>query len=333
MPSWKTTQSQKKAARKTKLALVILALLVVLLLLSQAVKFTQVLFSPWKLANSPRNFSWNGDFNINILVRAGGISLVSFSPQNQRLVVINIPDATFPEVAHGFGRWQMSSIYELGHSPQEGAGFLKDTVTSFFAIPVEGFLDFSGQYAKQSASQIIDETRKNPFYLISILPYLKTDLTPVELLRLQVGLFRLRFDKIKQVNLERSGLLEKLQLPDGTLVYTAEPPSLDSVVSDLSDPTLAQEKITIAIFNSTDHPQLGQRAAHLITNLGGNVITVLSGQKKFKTTKIVGQKSKTIERLSQIFASDATIDPQDPDLISSRAQINIFLGEDFFNKL
>lgn len=335
MSSWKAAQSKKQIAKKTKLALLVLGVVVILVLLAQAAKFTKTLFTPWRVnPATQRNFFWNADFNLNILVRSFGISLVSFSSEQQKVTIIDIPDSTFPEVAHGFGKWQISSVYELGRSQGLwGGDLLKDTITYFFGLPIEGFLDFSADYSRQSPAQLIDSIRKNPLALYSSLPYLKTDLTPFELMRLQMGLSKVRFDKIKHANLEKLIVLDKDKLPDGTLVYTVDPLRLDGVLSDMVDPILAKEKKTIAIFNCTDHQQLAQKAARLITNIGGNVIIVSNGQKKFKTSKIVGEKSKTLERLAQIFDGDGKIDPKDDDLISSRAQINLFLGEDYFKKL
>ena len=73
------------------------------------------------------------------------------------------------------------------------------------------------------------------------------------------------------------------------------------------------------------------KAARIITNLGGNVIIVSNGQTNLKNTKVTGVKSKTLDRLKQIFEISGKIDPNMEELTSSRADINVFLGEDYFN--
>lgn len=314
MPSWRIVQSKKQIAKKTKLALVILALVLGLLLLAQAVKFTQTLFSPWKLsASDQRNIFWNGDFNINLLVRSEKISLVSFSPAKGEISIINIPDELFIETSHGFGKWQLRSIYDLG-----GSKLLKDSMTSFFALPIDGVVE----------GDLTNMIKEKGFSLFNI-STLKTDLTLYELIKLQRGLSKVRFDKIKQIDLE----LEKNILADGTVVLVADSVRMDSLFSDMIDPNIASEHKTIAIFNSTEHSQLAQKAARLITNIGGEVIIVSNGKNRYQKTAISGEKSKTLNRIKQIFKTSDTIDPKDEDLISSRAQINLFLGEDYFNEL
>ena len=321
---WKDIQSKKQIAKKTKWALIVLAAILGLLIVGQTFKFAKNLFSPWQLPKTQKNFNWNSQFNINILIKAKQISMLSFNPQNQKITIIDIPDNTYIEVPKGFGYWIASSILDLG-----GNQLLTETMENQFALPIDGFLGFSGKYAQSQAASIVSEIRTNPFSIISMLPAIKTDLTPFELIRLKLGFSSVRFDKVKQINLEEADILLKKELLDGTKVLILDTVRLDSILNDMIDPLIQSEHKTIAIFNSTDHPGLAQKAARLITNIGGDVIITSNGQNKFQTTRVTGEKSKTLERLKQIFGAGGTIDPQLEDLVSSRAQINLFLGEDY----
>lgn len=333
--NWKDIQSRRQIAKKSRLALIILALVLGVLIFGRGVKFIQSLFTPWQGSlTSQRKFSWNGDFNLNVLIRAKGVSLFSYNPNNQKITLVDIPPNTYLEVAHGFGKWGINSIYQLGESQNIGGGnLLKSSLANFFGLPIDGFIYFSAKYSQKEASSIIAEIRKNPFSAIGILPEFKTDLTPFELIRLKLGLSSVRFDKIKEINLEEMDLMLEEKLADGTEILTADEIKLDSALSELKDWTVSSEHKTIAVFNSTDRPLLAQKAARLITNIGGDVIIVANGKNKFGETKISGEESKTLHRLKQIFEASDTISPSDEDLVSSRAQINIFLGEDSFDRL
>lgn len=334
---WKDIQSQKGIRRRNKLALSVLAIIAAILLLSQAVKFTQMLFNPWR--QEPlvkRTVLWNGDFNLNILIKAKGISLLSFNPQERKITVIDMPDQTYLEAAHGYGKWQLGSVYGLGESQKEvgGGKLLEDTLENLFGLPVDAFLDFSGKYSEKGAIDILAEIRGNPLSILSILSNLSSDLTPFELIRFNLGAAGVRFDKIRQIDLEMADdVLQKEKLLDGTDILVADTIKLDSKLSSILDPAVKSEHKTIAIFNSTDHPGLAQKAARLITNIGGDVIVTSNGKNKYEKTQIFGEKSKTLDRLKQIFEPGGIIDPQDWDLVSSRAQINLFLGEDYFDNL
>lgn len=313
------------------MALGVLGLVVGLLILSWVISFTQSLFTPWKThTNIKRNYIWDTQFNINLLFRSKNISVVSLNPKQGRIVIINIPDEVFLEVPHGFNFWQLRAVYELGQSQKQVGGhkLLVDSLQVFLAIPIDGYLDFSAQKPAKSSLEVVETLRKNPFSGFNLLSGLKTNLTMWEILRLKFSIAGIRFDKVKSISLDKFGVLENETLPDGTPVFTADPVKLDSVLSDLADPAITEEHKTIAVFNATDRPQLAQKAARLITNLGGNVIITANAGERLKKTQVAGEKSATLKRLKQIFNLDDKISSSSADT-ASRAEVNLFLGEDF----
>ena len=339
---WKDVQFKHKIKRKTKLALIVLGAVLSLLIVSWTIRFTQNLFSPGKLStDKPRSYTWNGEFNLNLLIRTNSVSLVSFIPKEERVVIINIPDETFLEVSRGFGRWQLRSIYELGQSQKEVGGnkLLSETLTSIFGLPIDGFLDFSRLNGQQSAASVIETLRKNPLSGFNLLSALKTDLTPWELFKFKLKLSSVRFDKVKILDLNKLNVLDKGNLLDGTPVFTPDPVKIDSILSDLADPVIVSEHKSIAVFNATGEPQLAQKWARLITNLGGNVIITTNAKKSLEKTQVAGDGSLTLKRLKEIFDLDCQNNPkcgkislEDEDLVSSRAQINLFLGKDYLDR-
>lgn len=315
---WKAVQAKRQSAKKTKLALIALGIILGIFFLAQVFKFTQTLFSPWQMSTqSHRAYKWNGDFNINILLRSDSISLISYNPQNEKITVINIPDETYIEASKGFGSWQVRSIFPLG-----GDELLKSSLTNFFGVPIDGFLDST------SLNSLLD---KNPLSVFSILPKVKTDLTLFELIHLKMGLASVRFDKVNKIELQSLGLLEKAKLADGTEILSADPVKLDSLSTHFLESVIQSEHKSIAIFNGTNHPGIAQKAARLIANIGGDVIIVSNGEKKYEKTQIFGEESKTLQRLKQIFNVSGNIEALEQP--SSRAQINVILGEDYFNSL
>lgn len=329
---WKDIQSKKRTTKKTKLALFALGGIVILLLVAQLVKVITASFTPWKETNIKRTYLWDGKFNLNLVIKAKNVALVSFNPTDKKVTFINVPDPTYLEVPFGFGMWQVSSIYDLGDSQKDfgGGRLLKQTMADLFGLPVDGYIQFLDKYAQKDIAEVVEEIRKSPFSVVGMLGFIKTDMTPFELFRINMGLSSVRFDKVREINLEEvEDLLLNEKLPDGTLVYKPDTIKLDALISNLTDNIIKQEHKTIAIFNSTKYPGLAQKAARLISNIGGDVIITANGQEAIKKTQIIGPQSKTLERLRQIFNSSDIIDPKEKDLSSSRADINLFLGEDY----
>ncbi len=329
MPGWKKVQSKRKIKQNSKLAFLVLGLIVLLIIFSQIFRFTKTLLSPWKISSTQRSYSWDGQFNINLVFRSNGISLVSYNPTDQKIIVVDIPDETYLEASGGFGKWQLGSLFDLG-----GDKLLKDTITNFLAQPIDGFLDFSGSYKNKNAKQVIDLLRSNPLGIINMLPSIRTDLTLWELLRFNFALGGVRFDKFTQINLQNTNALTKDHLLDGTEILAADPNILDTSLVDLADPKIKNEHKNIALFNATQKPLFAQKWARLITNIGGDVIITSNAQKKVDKTIVVGEKSNTLVRLQQVLNAKCVsencdkIQAGDEDLAGSRGQINVKLAPD-----
>lgn len=321
---WKTVQSRVKYRKKIKLALLVLGLLATVLIFGYLARLGQTLLGPWQAERTLKQYFLDDTLNINLVVKTDSLSVLVFNPSKRQATIVKLPDNIFLEVAHGLGKWQLSSVYNLG-----GGKLLKDSVMSFMAVPIDGFIEFSGPWQKEGVSEFI---RQNPISILTRLSYIKTDLTLWELIRLKFGLSQVRFDKVKTLDLLALRVLNKINLADGTGVLVADPIKLDSVLADFSDPQIQAEHQTVAVFNATPYPGLAQEAARIITNLGANVITTANAQGKLTSSQIFGEQSKTLKRLAQIFSYDKISQP-DLGLQSSRAQINLIVGEDFYQRM
>ncbi|MDP3988116.1 MAG: LytR C-terminal domain-containing protein [Candidatus Levybacteria bacterium] len=94
--------------------------------------------------------------------------------------------------------------------------------------------------------------------------------------------------------------------------------SLDQVLTDeaidkissqiFSDNSFSAEKISIQIVNGTGFSGLGNRLARLISNMGGNVVSVLTSDKNIESSEIlyVDEETYTLERLTKILGFKKT---------------------------
>ncbi len=322
---WKSAQSKNKVKQKTKLALLVLGLIILLLVFAQIFRVIKTLNSSWQM-DSKKSYAWDGKFNINLIVKAKQISFISYSPTDQKITIVDIPDSAYVD-AGSFGKWQVRALYDLG-----GDKLLKSSMRDFFAQPVDGFLDFSDKYKDDSGKQIVELIRSNPFGVLNILSHLKTDLTLMELIRLKLGFSSVRFDKVTSVNLTNLGVLEKGSLADRTEILTADPNKLDLVLVSLSDPVLKQDHKTVAVYNGAGKPLFAQKWARVISNMGADVIITANAAQTNKTV-VVGEQSDTLKRLKQVFSYKCSSDcdkiqKSDEDLSSSRAEVNVKLGSD-----
>lgn len=333
---WKENKKNIKSSKNIKLGITVLGFIVVLIILGQILNFIKVLINP--LSFDLQREVWKGEFNISVIIQSDSIYLLNFNPHQEEATVVSIPDETYLDTSQGFGKERVGSIFSLGEYSKKGMGvsILKTAVGSLFSLPIDGYIRFENS-SKKELHQIIDDVRQNPFSGISLIDDIKSDMTPLELIRLKLGLWKVRFDKIRHVDLLGLGVFDALNLANGTTVLVADQVKLDTALTDFLDPKIREENLSVAIFNATDYPLLAQKAKKMINNLGANVIIASNSPQKLKNTYILGMESKTLKRLNQIFlpqknnleCAEDKCDNIDLNQISSRAQINIFLGEDF----
>lgn len=359
--SWKSVQADSKQKQQTKLGLLILGLILLVVLFGKIIQLAANFYQPLDIgANIAQPFYWNGVSSVNILFHGDHYGVVSYSPADKTIKIINIPEDTSIPVANEFGNWQIRSIYGLGESEEKPQGnkLLQTSVSNLLGIPIEGYIQLTGKNKSLSILAAVEVIKKSPFGFITATNEIKSNMTIADLMKVTWDLGRVRFDKVTEIDLEKRGVLERNFLPDKTAVLNVDYSQLDNLIQSLADSNLINEDINVAIFNATTTPGLAQKYARFVSNLGINVITVANaGNNQPKTivlkSKTAGedvQNSATLERLAHIFSSDCSkglncdiidcnskslpVDCQvhDSQVDLSRAQINIIIGEDFVNK-
>lgn len=324
---WKAASNRTKLQKKTRLAVLVLFLIVFIILMGNLFRFTQNLFQPIS-QTVKKEYSWDGQSRINLVVKSNEVSLLSFDPEVKEVVIAEIPPETYVDVPGGYDSWQIRAVYDLGQSenPPKGARLLRESVGLLLGLPIDGYL----QVNDKSTQEMVDDLRA-PLKIME-LTSLKTDLTPIELLKLEYGLSQVRFDKVKIHNLSDLEILSQEDIA-GSKALIADPLRLDGfVVKNFFDSQIRDEQKTIAIFNATDTPGLAAKAARIITNLGGNVIIQTNSATKLEKTVVVGDDSFTKKRLGQVFCEKGICDKIAPSGFDFRAQLNVVLGQDFASK-
>lgn len=292
---------KKSVQKSVKLALLVLVGVTVLILVGQVVRLINNLHEPVTSGMPQRQIHWEGDYTLNLVLYTNSLAILSFDPDQDKVTLVNIPESL------------------IAKSYLDVSG-LKDSLTSYLGVPIDGYIQITTNFSKNEPFEIIQKLKQNPINWFLNLKAVKSDLTPKELLSLALTLTKVRIDKLSEVSLGADA--------DST------------VYKYLSDNRLKNDQATIAVFNGTDTPGLAQKAARIISNLGGNVIIISSVkssnlQKSFVLVKD-NAPSYSSKRLKEIFSPECIHSKcailEDNDIIGSRAQINIVLGQDFINK-
>ena len=149
----------------------------------------------------------------------------------------------------------------------------------------------------------------------------------------------MRSDKVKSIALAETNVLKKESLADGSEVLVTEFFRLDELVKKyFADSRIKKEGIKIEILNATDYPGLANQLARLVTNMGGEVISVanssinppadgLTSSIQYQEKEL--KKNYTLQKLERILGVKAEIG----EMAESRADLVILVGEDYRERI
>lgn len=332
LPRWR--QEQKNKRRRKVFIFIKLVFYLVLLGLIFLVAFS--------LLKLTKESSLNKDSRSTIILATKPILVLSFEPQGD-FTVISLPEKTYLEVNHGFGSYRLGAVWELGMMEGLKGKLLAETVQEFLGVPINGWIGPKNDSWLVSLNQENFLQGKNeltswfkllkPRELFRSYQNLETNLTFVDFIRLWFSAKFTRFDKIKFVDLESGPALTVLTLADGTKALTADQKLVDNLLLDLfKEQKIVQEHLTLGILNGTERAGLANRLARLITNLGGDVVSVINGQEKISRCQIKGNgqalESYTGQLLAKIYDCEKITDQTE-----ARADLQITIGENYWQKL
>ncbi len=320
---WQKAQKKRQEKKRLSLARKVFSLIVFALLLG-------IGFQIW---GSLRKSVWDGSSRLTIAFNASPLLMVSLEPHDKTMSLLTIPDETYLETIHGYGFYQAGTIWRLGEMEEiNGGELLAGSLQEYFGAPVEAYGSVPPSFSFREAKIREDLSTVVWFWLKG---KGETNLTRWDLIRLWLGMKRVRFDKISWVDLRETEGVSEVTLPDGTQALESDPLALDRLVSRLFvDPKIKKEALAIGVFNATDHPGLAKKAARLINNLGGQVVSAgdWSGDNQAQTEVRCAKadyKKYTSWRLMNLFQGQSVSEREE----GSQVEILLILGEDYWQRL
>lgn len=346
----------QKVQKNLKLALIALLVLGLLLLFGRVFQFFSEFQKPFYVLNTQkRPVSWDGNSVINLIIAhsdptenshdLNDFSFVSLDPTEDKITVLKLSPDIYVDVPKNFGDWKLSSIYKLGqeNSPSIGEDLIKMSVSKIVALPVDGIIEVTSRDSPD-IEKLVSEWKGNLFSKFTFLTKIKTDLSLKESLDFVTRASKVRNDNITTIDFLKTNITQSKLLPDSSRVLGVDAVKLDTFVKqNMADPKFTDEDLTVAVYNGTSHPGLTAEAVRMISNLGARVTIITNSSDKFVNSGVYVnpqeqesdvKSSQTYERLAEIFAPNCLkqeCTTADSEVASSRAAINIVLGEQYFN--
>lgn len=280
-----------------------------------------------KILSSVSRSVWDGKQRINFVLQNSQIILVSYSPANQELTTISIPDDLLLTIPRGYGDYLAKVLPKLV-SQEKRPELLGETIQENFAVPIDGWINLDRSEKENNPKKAVTDTLMATLKLNGL-----TNLSDWDLIRLWWAARAVRSSNIQSIDLSDYRCLVEGKLPDGTAVSKLNSERLDSVIQKyfLNDP-LRASNLTLQVLNGTDHSGLGQSASRILTNMGINIIDVSNLDKKAEKCEVRSGKelknSYIVKKISGIFDCGWL------ELTErGRSDITMIIGEDYWGKL
>jgi len=298
------------------------ALLVLIIL------FLSIGFGVYRTA---KNSIWDGKNRLNLVLNQNPVAILSYSPRDQKIVILTIPNGTYLETINGYGFYKIESIFPLGELDKNGGELLAGSLQEYLGIPIDGYLSFPACSAL--------EIREKKICLLnelwtSVFSTKKTSLSRWDRLRLWWGVRQIRLSKIIISDLCQGQYCEEAQLSDGSKVWQLGLERVDKIAINLfTDPQLKSEALSLEILNGTSHYGLANRGGRILTNVGAVVLKISDWDNELSTCEIRTPKSLTASYTFQKIQSLFGCRWQEDDLKDQRFDILLILGEYYYDKL
>ncbi|MCL5970138.1 MAG: LytR C-terminal domain-containing protein [Patescibacteria group bacterium] len=276
------------------------------------------------------------DGRVNFIVAADNLSVYSYNRDESSLIIIPVPKNLILNLAYEKGEVQSSSLLRFDKNLNYKGKLLTATVREYFGIPIDGYIESANEVSDLASFEKVINSDLSFFNVKTIFDDLfrrRSDMSAGTLRRLLLNLTSIRKDRIEIIDLEKAGITESEKLADETEVLNTDTQKIDSVFNTkFFETVILKERLSIAVSNGTEKPGIAGKAGRIISNIGGNVITVSDSDNKYVTCSISVNKkyanSYTVKRIKDIFNCDVNdVNTED------RADVMVNLGKNYENEV
>lgn len=279
-----------------------------------------------KIVHAAKQSVWDGNSHINIAIDNGDVEVWSLEPSEKSVHVIVIPKNVYLSVG-SYGTYRASAVGKLSLLEKKDGSLFKSAIEESLSVPIEGVI-----VRKEGNESILSPT--DFLGLWGLLKTLSehpfsgqvTNLSSFDVLRLWFLTLSFKKEVIDTVNLSETNVVTKIVLPDGGEGLTVDQEQFSKLALQyFADKRIESENLTIEVINGTTVTGLASRAARIITNIGGNVVTTTQSEDKVEKTVVLGKtKSYTASKIAKVF--DGKI--SDDKIKDARADIQVVLGKE-----
>ncbi|MCX6791932.1 MAG: LytR C-terminal domain-containing protein [Candidatus Gottesmanbacteria bacterium] len=234
--------------------------------------------------------------------------VASWSLSDRTLTLISFPSDILAEGTHGYGTYSLAAFWRLGEIDKKDGTVLAESMSEALGIPVDGYIGpRTGEFTYGTDALVAAKSTfsfKNVFGILG--GTYRTNIPLGVFINLAWRLNFSRPDRVSAYDFTQNSatVAGNSVLPDGSTVQILDPQRLDAQLNTVfEDETVRRESVTVAIYNTTSMPSLGNRVGRLLTNLGVSVVTVGNDTPEVDTCTVAGSDTALKSKSANVIVS------------------------------
>ncbi len=275
-------------------------------------------------------FQTSSDFRQTMVIVSSPMTVISWDPAESDLTIITIPSDVVAEGTHGYGNYSLEAFWKLGEIDKKDGSVLAESLSESLGIPVDWYIGPKTGVFAPVADPLT--AVKDVFSFGNIFRtmggHYRTNIPLGDFIHmvwdLQVG----RPAHIKTLDFSRSAdaIAQDTVLPDGSHQMMLDSQRLDVRLKSIFEDARARgEAITVAVYNTTAMPSLGNRVARLLGHLGISVVTVGNDSHQVDGCTVSGQHAALKSVSAQLITAVLKCKDQETSE-SDRADLIVRMG-------
>lgn len=243
-------------------------------------------------------------FRQTIVIAGNPTHILSVNAAKTQVTLIDIPEDTVISAVKGYGNYSIRSLIALDGIDKHHGSLVTLSLADALGIPMSGYVAPSDESAGVGSVDMI----RRLFSWGSVVRIMRQkEATSLSLSEWARYVWLLRFipaDAVKLFDV-RPAIISSLS-PDGSTVSSLDESKLDFVLQNtLFDTGLRSENLTVAVYNTTQIPTVGQRAGRQLSRMGIQLVFVGNADTALSFCVITGSdraiRSKTAKFIASYF--------------------------------
>lgn len=284
------------------------------------------------IANQYRNSKiLHSPLRFNVLLKTNPAVVLSYDPVDSRFLLVAIPNDVALAVPFGYGSYRAESIWKLSELENKMSLPLQ-SAEDLLGVVIQGYLG-TKDVQKISIDAALRPDLLHILGMRNVMKMKETNLSLFDRLVLSWIFAHSSTQDVTSVTLSvANGGLTKTQLPDNSAVLTPQENAVSALLVHMfEDESIREKSTTVAVFNATSTPRIGQKFARILVNYGANVIHLGNSPNSLKHCLIEGDETYKNSKLS-IFMREYLKCDYNAKKSDSLAEIKVFVGDNFASR-